>query len=56
MSRSEVEYFEQRAETERALMRSCADRKAAALHQELARAYEAKVRDKRLDEFRLACD
>ena len=44
MSQSDTEYFQQRALTERALARSSDKASVAAIHDELARGYEALVR------------
>ena len=44
MPQSDTEYFRQRAEAERALAKSAAKASVAAIHDELARGYEALVR------------
>ena len=43
MSQSDTEYFQQRALTERELARSAKNAHVAAIHDELARGYEALV-------------
>jgi hypothetical protein len=40
MSFSDIEYYRQRANTERALAQSCRQSKVALVHEELARQYE----------------
>jgi hypothetical protein len=48
MSTDDIEYFRQRAVAERALARSADKANVAAIHDELARGYEALVRHKEL--------
>ena len=44
MTRSDIEYFRQRATVERQMAAAAADAASAAVHEELARGYEALVR------------
>ncbi len=44
MSHSDTEYFQERADRERALARSADKASVAAIHDDLARGYEALVR------------